>query len=81
MQDIIDILRQVWQGLDRLQVVGVSNAQLLGSCADGVNAAFKGLQKLQVQQEQQAAQRQRAVLDAAEREAQRQARKQEGKDG
>lgn len=80
MQDIIDVLEQVWNGLDRLQVVGISNAQLLSSCADGVNAAFKGLQKLQVQQEHQSAQ-QRAALDAAEREAQRQARKQEGENG
>lgn len=47
MQDIIAILRSVWQGLDQLQVRGVDNAQLLGSCADGVNAAIRGLLALQ----------------------------------
>lgn len=47
MQDIIEILRQVLRGLDRLEVSGIGNAQLLGSCGDGLSAAIRGLRKLQ----------------------------------
>lgn len=55
MQDIIEILRQVLRGLDRLEVRGIGNAQLLGSCGDGLSAAIRGLQKLQAEEELQAA--------------------------
>lgn len=50
MQDIIAILQQVWRGLDQLQVQGVGNAQLLGSCGDGINAAIRGLRQLQARE-------------------------------
>lgn len=55
MQDIIEILRQVLRGLDRLEVRGIGNAQLLGSCGDGLSAAIRGLRKLQAEEELQAA--------------------------
>lgn len=55
MQDIIEILRQVFRGLDRLEVRGIGNAQLLGSCGDGLSAAIRGLRKLQAEEELQAA--------------------------
>ena len=55
MQDIIEILRQVLRGLDRLAVRGIGNAQLLGSCGDGLSAAIRGLRKLQAEEELQAA--------------------------
>ncbi len=60
MQDIIEILGQVLRGLDRLEVRGIGNAQLLGSCGDGLSAAIRGLQKLQAEKELQAA-KQRAA--------------------
>lgn len=60
MQDIIEILRQVLRGLDRLEVSGIRNAQLLGSCGDGLSAAIRGLRKLQAEEELQAA-KQRAA--------------------
>ena len=60
MQDIIEILRQVLRGLDRLEVSGISNAQLLGSSGDGLSAAIRGLRKLQAEEELQAA-KQRAA--------------------
>ena len=53
MQDIIEILRQVFRGLDRLEVRGIGNAQLLGSCGDGLSAAIRGLRKLQAEEELQ----------------------------
>lgn len=55
MQDIIEILGQVLRGLDRLEVRGIGNAQLLGSCGDGLSAAIRGLKKLQAEKELQAA--------------------------
>ena len=60
MQDIIEILRQVLRGLDRLEVSGIGNAQLLGSCGDGLSAPIRGLRKLQAEEELQAA-KQRAA--------------------
>lgn len=60
MQDIIEILRQVLRGLDRLEVRGIENTQLLGSCGDGLSAAIRGLRKLQAEEELQAA-KQRAA--------------------
>lgn len=60
MQDIIEILRQVLRGLDRLDVRGIGNAQLLGSCGDGLSAAIRELRKLQAEEELQAA-KQRAA--------------------
>ena len=53
MQDIIEILRQVFRGLDRLEVRGIGNAQLLGSCGDGLSAAIRELRKLQAEEELQ----------------------------
>lgn len=70
MQDIIEILRQVLRGLDRLEVSGIGNAQLLGSCGDGLSTAIRGLLKLQAEEELQEAKQRaaKAEMQAAVKE-------------
>ena len=46
MQEIIETLTAVYRGLDKIQVSGVDNAALLGSCGEGLRSAIRGLQAL-----------------------------------
>lgn len=44
MDDIIDVLQAVYQGLNKLQVAGIDNAALLGSCGEGLRQAIRTMQ-------------------------------------